>query len=63
MGSLRKSSAHFSALSLETLALGWAGLSRAHKDVWDEVEGDAWGQDKCEAVGELLVALRWGPRG
>jgi hypothetical protein len=58
MGSLRKSSAHFNALSLETLALGWAGLSRAHKGVWDEVEGEPWGVERREAVNDLLVAAR-----
>lgn len=63
MGSLRRSSEHFNALALETLALGWAGLSRAHDGVWDEVAGDAWGPDKRQLVQDLLDDARWGAAG
>ena len=63
MGSLRRSSAHFRALTLETLALGWAGLSKSHSGVWDEVGGEAWGLERREELQELLHALRWVPGG
>ncbi|KAI8471651.1 MAG: hypothetical protein J3K34DRAFT_505946 [Monoraphidium minutum] len=59
MGSLRASSAHFNALTLETLALGWAGLSAAHGGAWDAVPGAAWGLERREQMQELLAAARW----
>lgn len=59
MGSLRSSSAHFNALTLETLSLGWSGLSKAHSGVWDEVEGQGIGYDKRELIQELIQDARW----
>lgn len=59
VGSLRRSSAHIGALSLETLALGWAGLSAAHRGSWDAVAGSEWGLERRDDLHELLHDAWW----
>lgn len=43
--SLRTSSKHFQALTPETLALGWMGLSAAHSGARDDLPGEPLGMN------------------